>query len=197
MTKPCAESSVQNRVPIFAVIEPLLKDCQSVLEIGSGTGQHAVYFGKDLPHLTWQTSDVSENHDAIRQWVEESGLDNVKMPITLDTDKSDWPDGLFDAVFSANTVHIMHLHEVEAMFAGIGRILAPTGKFLLYGPFNYAGHYTSESNQRFDQWLKDRDPGSCIKDFETLCELADQAEMKLIEDFEMPANNRILYWMKS
>lgn len=196
MTKPFAESSVQNRTPIFSVIEPLLMDCQSLLEIGSGTGQHAVYFAKELPHLIWQTSDVDENHDGIRQWIKESGLDNVKMPLALDTAESHWPDRLFDAVFSANTVHIMHSHEVEAMFDGIGNILAPGGKFLLYGPFNYEGNYTSESNQRFDEWLKERDPGSCIKDFEALCDLADQADMKLVEDFEMPANNRILYWLK-
>ncbi len=197
MIKPFAESSVQNRAPIFEIIEPLLQDCRSVLEIGSGTGQHAVYFAKDLPHLTWHTSDVSENHDGIKQWIQDSHLDNVKLPIDLNTVKSIWPDRLFDAVFSANTAHIMHSHEVEAMFVGIGTILAPGGKFLLYGPFNYGGQYTSESNQNFDQWLKERDPGSCIKDFETLCVFAEQADMQLVEDFEMPANNRILYWQKN
>lgn len=196
MIKPFAESSEQNREPIFKVIEPLFGDCQSVFEVGSGTGQHAVYFAADLPHLVWHTSDVSEYHAGIRQWIDESGLDNVRFPVELDTATSQWPVMLVDAVFSANTVHIMHWHEVEAFFAGVGRLLNKGGKFTLYGPFNYGGEYTSQSNARFDQWLKDRDEGSGIRDFEALDELAQMAGMKLVEDFEMPANNRILYWRK-
>ena len=197
MHKPYAESSEQNREPIFNVIAPLMRDCKSVLEIGSGTGQHAVYFAADLPHLVWHTSDVTENHDGIRLWIEESGLENVRLPLALDTAKSTWPDISVDAVFSANTVHIMHWHEVEAFFAGASDVLNSGGKLILYGPFNYDGHFTSDSNASFDQWLKDRDPGSGIRDFEALDALAQQAGMQLIEDFEMPVNNRILYWRKT
>lgn len=195
--KPFAESSEQNRQPIFNVIELLLRDCQSVFEVGSGTGQHAVYFAADLPHLVWYTSDVSENHAGIKQWIEESGLQNVRQPVELDTLKSQWPTMRVDAVFSANTAHIMHWNEVEALFAGVGRLLNPGGKFTLYGPFNYAGQYTSESNARFDQWLKNRDRGSGIRDFEALDELAQMAGMQLAGDFQMPENNRILYWLKT
>ena len=197
MNKPVAESSEQNREPIFRVIEPLLRDCKSVFEIGSGTGQHAVYFAADLPHLAWHTSDRRENHAGIRQWIEDSGLDNVRLPVELDTVKSQWPEIKVDAVFSANTVHIMQWHEVEALFAGVGKLLNPQCGFALYGPFNYKGRYTSESNERFDQWLREQDTGSGIKDFEALDALARMAGMWLYGDFEMPANNRILYWQKT
>ena len=197
MMKPFAESSEQNREPIFNVIEPLFRDCRSVLEVGSGTGQHAVYFARDLPQLVWHTSDLNENHHGIRQWLEESGLENVSLPVELDTMQSQWPAIKVDAVFSANTAHIMHWNAVEALFAGVGRLLSPGGKFTLYGPFNYQGKFTSESNARFDQWLKDRDAESGIRDFEALDRLAQQAGMQLVEDFEMPANNRILFWQKN
>lgn len=195
--KPFAESSEQNREPIFNVIEPLFRDCRSILEVGSGTGQHAVYFAQDLPHLVWHTSDLAENHPGIRQWIEESGLENVRLPVELDTMQSQWPGIKVDAVFSANTAHIMHWNAVAALFAGVGNLLSPGGKFTLYGPFNYQGKFTSESNARFDQWLKDRDAGSGIRDFEALDQLAQQAGMQLVDDFGMPANNRILYWQKN
>jgi cyclopropane fatty-acyl-phospholipid synthase-like methyltransferase len=195
--KPFAESSVENRQPIFKVIEPLLQDCQTLLEIGSGTGQHAVYFSQSLPHLTWQCSDLKHNHAGINMWIDESGLENVKAPIELDTLNSDWPDQSFDAVFSANTVHIMDWNMVQGLFAGLAQVMNVGGRFLLYGPFNYNGQYSSESNARFDQWLKERDPGSGIKDFEKLDQLAKEAGLKLVNDYEMPVNNRLLYWQKS
>jgi cyclopropane fatty-acyl-phospholipid synthase-like methyltransferase len=194
--KPFAESSQQNRKPIFNIIEPLFRDCRSVFEVGSGTGQHAVYFAGDLPHLVWHTSDVRENHAGIREWIEASGLTNVREPLELDTLQSDWPEIKVDAVFSANTLHIMHWDEVVAFFAGVGRLLNPGGKFVVYGPFNYNGNFTSDSNARFDQWLKGRDSESGIKDFDALDDLARQAGMQLVEDFDMPANNRMLYWRK-
>ena len=195
--KPFAESSAENRQPIFEVIEPLLQDCQTLLEIGSGTGQHAVYFSESLPHLTWQCSDLKHNHAGINMWIEESGLNNVQAPIELDTLNSDWPDQSFDAVFSANIVHIMDWNMVQGLFAGLAQVMNVGGRFLLYGPFNYNGQYSSESNARFDQWLKERDPGSGIKDFEKLDQLAKEAGLKLVNDYEMPVNNRLLYWQKN
>ena len=195
--KPFAESSAENRQPIFEVIEPLLSDCKTVLEIGSGTGQHAVYFSEELPHVTWQCSDLKENHAGISMWIEESGLNNVLNPIELDTLNSPWPEQSFDAVFSANTVHIMHWSMVEGLFAGLPKVMKAGSKFMLYGPFNYNGDYTSESNARFDEWLKDRDQGSGIRDFEKLDKLANDVGLTLINDFEMPVNNRLLYWQMS
>ncbi len=194
--KPYAESCDQNADPIFAVIAPLLQKHHSLLEIGSGTGQHAVNFAARLPHLTWQTSDLPENHAGIRLWLEEANLPNILPPIALDTRSESWPGIAADSVFSANTAHIMHWQDVQGMFRGIGRLLPPGGLFLLYGPFNYQGQYTSASNERFDQWLQQRDPLSGIRNFEDLDKLATKAGMQLQNDYAMPANNRILCWKR-
>ena len=194
--KPYAESCDQNRDPILAVLRGEFADCRSILEIGSGTGQHAVYFARHLPHLDWQTSDCREYHPGIQAWLEEAALPNVRPPLALDVRLDAWPDCAFDGVFSANTVHIMGWEEVESMFAGIGRVLAPGGRFCLYGPFNYLGRYTSDSNARFDAWLKARDPRSGVRHFEDLDALARAAGLQLLRDHAMPANNRILVWEK-
>ncbi len=194
--KPYAESCDQNREPILAVIRPLFQHCASVLEIGSGTGQHAVYFAAQMPQLVWQSSDRPENHDGIRQWIEEADLPNTRLPLTLDVTQEAWPELNVDAVFSANTVHIMPWPAVVKLVEGVGRLLPKGGLFALYGPFNYEGRYTSESNARFDGWLKGRDPQSGIRNFEALDALAAQANMVLRNDYGMPANNRILCWRK-
>ncbi|OOZ40308.1 DUF938 domain-containing protein [Solemya elarraichensis gill symbiont] len=196
MNKPWSESCDQNREPILEVIRPLLSESGSILEIGSGTGQHAVFFAKHLPHLQWHASDQSDYHAGISMWIEEAGLPNVHGPYQLDVMQESWPRLDLDAVFSANSAHIMDETMVEAMFVGVGAILPFGGVFALYGPFNYAGSYTSESNARFDEWLKSRDPNSGIKSFEWLNVLAGDAGMKLCDDVAMPANNRILVWVK-
>jgi cyclopropane fatty-acyl-phospholipid synthase-like methyltransferase len=196
--KPYSESCDQNRDPILAVLKPRLADAVALLEIGSGTGQHAVYFGAALPHLTWQTSDLAEYHPGIHAWLDEAALSNVQPPLALDvSEPGAWPREAYDAVFTANTVHIMGEPEVAALFGGVGRLLSGGGLFFIYGPFNYGGRYTSESNARFDQWLKDRDPRSGIKDLDWLKSLADAADLVLEEDLEMPANNRTLVWRKA
>ena len=195
--KPFADSCEQNKDPILAVLREVLADRHHVLEIGSGTGQHAVHFGRHLPHLIWQSSDVADNHPGIRAWLDEAQLDNVRAPLELDVGRQPWPAVAdIDAVFSANAVHIMSWPEVEHFFQGIGDILEEGGLLLLYGPFNYGGQYTSESNARFDQWLKARDPASGIRNFEELDQLARAQGMTLEADYEMPANNRILVWRK-
>jgi cyclopropane fatty-acyl-phospholipid synthase-like methyltransferase len=195
LNKPYAESCDQNRDPIISVIGPLLQEYSSLLEIGSGTGQHAVYFGSSMPHLDWYTSDRPENLPGIKQWLKEAQLENVHEPVELDVTKSDWPDLRVDAVFSANTLHIMSWQEVQAFFEGIPRVLNQGGLLMVYGPFNYHGDYTSESNARFDAWLKARDPKSGIRDFEDLNRLALQSGLNLYKDFAMPANNRTLCWI--
>lgn len=195
--KPYSESCEQNRTPILDVLRIELASTSRLLEIGSGTGQHAAYFAAEFPHLLWQTSDVVELHSGIRAWIEEGALENILPPLALDVCNDPWPAHRYDAVFSANTVHIMSWPEVECLFAGIGRSLEAGGVFCLYGPFNYGGTYTSDSNARFDQWLKQRDPLSGIRDFEALQRLAGDAGLVLKEDYEMPANNRTLVWKKS
>jgi SAM-dependent methyltransferase len=195
--KPFSEACEQNKQPILAVLQQHFTEVQSVLEIGSGTGQHAVFFGARLPHVRWLTSEVAELHAGIRAWLDEARLPNVLPPLELDVNQPQWPVDGVDAVFSANTVHIMDWSSVEKMFTGIGRVLQIAGVFCLYGPFNYQGGYTSDSNARFDEWLKQRDPRSGIRDFEALNALAEQHGMTLHADHAMPANNRTLVWKKT
>lgn len=192
--KPFSESCVQNRDPILAILRPLFADRRHVLEIGSGTGQHAVYFAADLPHLVWQTADVPQHHPGIQAWLEEAALPNVLPPLALDVNDTAWRGGRYDAVFSANTLHIMGWPEVERFFAGVGAVLEAGGILAVYGPFNYGGCYTSESNARFDAWLKARDPASGVRDFEAVDALARSQGLVLQQDIAMPANNRTLVW---
>ncbi len=194
--KPFAESCEQNRDPILAVLREVFADCRLVLEIGSGTGQHAVYFGAELPHLRWQTADVPQHHTGIRAWLDEAALPNVLPPIPLDVGQPGWRSGRYDAVFSANTLHIMGWPEVEAFFAGVGEVLEAGGVLAVYGPFNYGGTFTSESNARFDTWLKARDPASGVRDFEAVDTLARAQGLALQQDIAMPANNRTLVWRR-
>ena len=194
--KPFAESSEQNKLPIFTILKKHLHNVKTVLEIGSGTGQHAVYFAKHLTSLTWITSDQVEYHNGIKMWLDEASLENIQGPLLLDVNQKDWPLERADAIFSANTVHIMDWLSVEKMFDGIGKVLQKGGLFFLYGPFNYNGSFSSESNARFDMWLKQRNPDSGVRDYEKLQELANVADLQLLDDVEMPANNRILVWKK-
>jgi SAM-dependent methyltransferase len=193
--KPFSEACEQNKQPILAELSRLFADVRQVLEVGSGTGQHAVHFARALPHLFWQTSDKAENHSGIRAWLEDSALPNTGAPIELDV-AGNWPSQTFDGVFSANTTHIMSWPEVEALFQGVGGVLSEGGCFALYGPFNFGGNYTSESNRRFDLWLRQRDPHSGIRNFEELDELAAGQGLFFVQDIEMPVNNRILVWRK-
>lgn len=195
--KPFSEACEENKHPILAVLRRLFRDSAHVLEIGSGTGQHGVFFAGHMPHLLWQTSDLPANHPGIRAWLDEAGLDNLLPPLALDVGQESWPaNSAVDGVFSANTTHIMDWGSVVCLFRGVGKHLRPGGLFVLYGPFRYGGSHTSESNARFDAWLKARDPRSGIKDFEALNELAAGNGMALAEDIEMPVNNRILAWLR-
>lgn len=188
--KPYSEACERNREPILAVLKRVFGDSRLVLEIGSGTGQHAAYFAAALPHLRWQASDVADYLDDIREWV-----DDRLPPIELDVDKP-WPAVHADAVFSANTAHIMSWPQVERMFQGVARVLPEGGVFALYGPFHYGGRPTSASNARFDAMLRARDPASGVRDFEHICALAGRCGLAVIEDNAMPANNRLLVFRK-
>ena len=196
LNKPFAESCEQNKQVILDVLQQTFADNRHVLEIGSGTGQHAVFFAQYLTQLVWQCSDRSENLPGIKNWLDEAGLGNTPPAIELDVLDSNWPALIVDAVFSANAVHIMGWSAVESMFTGIDKVLEKNGLLSLYGPFNYRGSYSSESNARFDQWLKTRNPQSGIRDFEALDQLANNIGLRLVNDYEMPANNRILVWKK-
>ena len=201
--KPFAESCERNRDPILAALGPLLSDARQVLEIGSGTGQHAVYFAAALPHLVWQASDHPDHLPGMRLWLDEAGLANTPPPIALQSVpglglQPPLAAGRFDAVFTANTLHIMGWPQVEALFGGLDDVLQPGATTVaVYGPFNYRGEYTSASNREFDHMLRARDPASGIRDFEAVDALARAAGFRLVEDAAMPANNRTLVWRRA
>ena len=189
---PAAE---RNRQPILQVLNALLPSTGRALEVASGTGQHAVHFVAAMPWLAWQASDRAEHLPGIVQWLDEAALANTPPPLELDV-AGDWPAAGFDAVFSANSLHIMGWLEVEAFFAGVGRVLEPGGLLAVYGPFNYGGDYTSQSNREFDAWLKARDPRSGIRDAEAVDALAHDVGLVLLEDNDLPANNRCRVWRR-
>ena len=192
-TKPHSEACERNREPILEVLRRPFADRRRVLEIGSGTGQHAVHFAAALPHLTWQTSDLAANLPGIRQWTGEAALANLPPPLPLDV-TGPWPEARFDAVFTANTLHIMSWESVCALFAALPSVLTADGLLAVYGPFNYNGGFTSPSNEAFDGWLKRRSPESGIRDFTAVDALARSIGLRLIGDCPMPANNRTLLW---
>ena len=192
--KPHSPACERNREPILAVLREHFAARRQVLEIGSGTGQHAVFFAAAMPWLQWQASDRAEYLPGIRAWLDDARLPNTPAPLELDV-LAAWPTLDVDAVFSANTLHIMGWDGVQALFEGVGKLLADSGDTLIvYGPFNYGGAYTSDSNRQFDAWLKARDPRSGIRDFEAVDALAEAAGLRLLADIEMPANNRCLVW---
>ncbi len=194
--KPYSDACEQNKEPILDVLRETFAAQTKILEIGGGTGQHAVYFGQHLPHLIWQTSDLPENLPGIQLWLDEVGLSNVLSPLALNVASAHWPITDADGIFSANAVHIMSWVCVEKMFAGIGRMLQPGGIVCLYGPFNYGGKFTSSSNARFDDWLKRRDPDSGVRNFEDVDSLARAQGLQLLKDYPMPVNNRTLVWKR-
>lgn len=195
--KPFAPACERNRAPILSVLQRWFADRNQVLEIGSGTGQHAVHFAAAMPQLQWQASDRTEHLPGIRAWLDEAALPNTPAPLALDVARGPWPAARFDAAFTANTLHIMGWPDVEALFAGLDRVLGADAVFAAYGPFNYRGDYTSASNREFDGWLRARDPHSGIRDFEAVDALARGIGLRLMEDAAMPANNRCVVWTRA
>lgn len=190
--RPFSQACENNKAPILSVLRTAFADRRKVLEIGSGTGQHAVYLAANLEHLNWQTSDLEPSHAGIRAWIAATEVSNVLGPVTLDVGEPVWPVSDFDAVFTANTLHIMSWVRVQDLFAGLAHLLPADGVACIYGPFNYRGGFSSASNARFDAWLRSCDPARGIRDFEAVCELAAGAGLALRDDHAMPANNRLL-----
>lgn len=190
---PAAE---RNRKPILECLKSQLDTASKVLEIGAGTGQHAVYFSAELPQLHWQPTEIPVALPELAVRIEAEGPENCAPPLPLAVCDADWPGREYDAVFTANTLHIISAREVECLFAGVGRVLAPGGCLLIYGPFRYAGRSTAASNETFDRSLRARDPNSGIRDFEFLQGLAEAQALALVEDYAMPANNQLLVWRR-
>ena len=194
--KPEAPATDRNREPILDVLKTEFEHARSVLEIGSGTGQHAVFFGRELPWLKWQTSDRQENHEGIRAWLSDASVTNVVGPLDLDVQQVDALPENYDAVFSANTAHIMSFDTVVCMFRIVGKCLVSHGRFCLYGPFKINGEFTSESNRTFDESLQARDPKMGIRELEALHDLACANRLTHTKTFAMPANNMLVIWRK-
>lgn len=192
-----SQAAENNKQPVADVLRGAFKDVGTVLEIASGTGQHAVYFGATFPHLTWQPSDLPEHIGDIQDRLAQEGPENALPPVALDVAESPWQVSAVDAIFSANAVHIMSWGHVEQMFAGMADVLALGGILCLYGPFKYGGDFTTPSNAGFDGWLKSRDPVSGIRDFEAVDALARGIGLGLVGDTAMPANNQLLMWKRS
>ena len=196
MTGPFSQACENNKQPILAVLSHAFAKQKHVLEIGSGTGQHAVHFAKNIPFITWQTSDLVINHAGINQWIDTLPSPNIRRPLAIDLAEVQPIAENIDAIYSANTLHIISWTLVANFFDLVKNQLAHNGVLCIYGPFNYQGRYTSESNANFDLWLKARDERSGIRDFEAVCQLATEAGLSLMEDVTMPANNRMLIFVK-
>lgn len=193
---PFSEACERNKGPILELLKPVFADRQSVLEIGSGTGQHALYFAQQLPHLNWQPSDFGNYLPGLQARLQISPLPNLREALELDVRSSKKPSSEYDAVFSANTLHIMSADAVERFLELVGNLLLEGGKLVVYGPFNYKGNYSSPSNRQFDMHLKTQNPESGIRDFEWVNSLAEAEGFKLIRDIAMPANNQCVVWEK-
>jgi SAM-dependent methyltransferase len=192
-----SEACERNKGPILEVLRSEFATSRSVLEVGSGTGQHAVYFATHLPQLAWQPSELGASLAPLAARIRLEGAPNLRAPLELDVRALPWPVPAVDAVFSANTLHIMAWGAVPDFFRGVGTALAAAGVLCVYGPFNYQGRYSSDSNADFDRWLKARDPLSGIRDFEAVDALAHAQGLELTADHAMPANNRMLVWRRA
>lgn len=196
-TKPFSPSAERNREPILAVLREWLADRTRVLEIGSGTGQHAAYFGAALPQLIWQTSEVAANLPGIRMWLAEAALPNTPPPVVFDLDRNpeiETPTARFDAVFTANTFHIVSWQQVERLFASLPALMRPGGLLMVYGPFKQHGQFSGPGDASFDERLRTEVPHRGLRDLEAVDEIAQRAGLTRVENRAMPANNRFVAW---
>lgn len=194
MNKPCSPSAERNKDPILDVLKRELSAKNTVLEIGSGTGQHACYFANALTDIIWQPTELSENIPTIDLWLSEHSLANVLDPIELDVDVHPWPDASADVCFTCNTFHIVSQASVCSIFQGCQSVLAGSGKLCVYGPFTIEGKHIGAGNEEFDQWLRESDPNSGVRDITQLDEIARQFGFTACRRIEMPANNFMLVW---
>ncbi len=194
---PFSQACENNKSPIYEVLSKHLSGGESLLEIGGGTAQHAVHFASLFPAMSWQSSETTENIEILTPRIEAASLPNLPRGVILDVNDDAWPVEKFNAIFSANTLHIMAAVSVVNFFYKVGAHLADNGLLMVYGPFKYKGEFTTESNANFDLWLKQRDPVSGIRDFEWVDSMAEGQGLKLVEDHAMPANNQMLVWQRT
>ena len=192
-----SDACERNKGVILDVLKNACSDCESVLEVGSGTGQHVVYFARSLPAIHWQPADTAQYLPGLQTRLQTEAPNNVAAAVELDVRMTPWPVGRYDGVFSANTLHYMGADCVEAFFRGVGAALRPGGVLVVYGPFRYDNQFTSDSNARFDKFLREGDPVRGIRDFEWVNQLAATQQLTLVRDVTMPANNQTLVWSKA
>jgi cyclopropane fatty-acyl-phospholipid synthase-like methyltransferase len=194
--RPYAEYAARNATPILEILESEFCSASRVLEIGSGTGQHAVAFAAAMDHLHWQTSDLDENHVGIRAWIDGSGIENIAPPLSMDVREASVEQGAYDAAFSANTAHIMGIDAVGKMFSLVGDALRSGGVFCLYGPFRQGGEFNAQSNADFDANLRQRDSVMGIRDIEELDQFASAAGLQRVRIYAVPSNNNVAVWIR-
>jgi len=194
MALPYAEACERNKDPILAVLREAFANCTHVLEIGSGTGQHAVHFALAMPGIVWQPSELPDAMPGLRKRIFNEGPKNLRAPVVIDVTAPPWDVRKVDGIFTANTLHIMHWREVEAFFAGLPAVAKPGAALAIYGPFRFRGTPTAGSNESFDAMLRARDPGSGLRDFESVDALARAAGFGFVADHAMPASNHTLVW---
>lgn len=197
LSKPTSPSSERNKDPILEVLRKIIPSTsRRLLEVGTGTGQHAVFFAQQFPNLEWVASDILDRHDGIQMWLQEAKLKNISGPLEFEIGKDEFPAGNFDYVYSANVLHIISWQKAQRLFELLGNHLEMGSELIFYGPFNYKGRFTSESNEAFDGWLKSHDPESGVRSFEEISEKLGSCGFDLVKDYEMPSNNRILHFRK-
>lgn len=192
-----AAATERNREPILDVLRRVLPPAGSVLEIASGTGQHAAFFAAALPALRWQPSDPAPHfRDSIRAWTAAAGVHNVAEPLDLDVERWPWPVARADAILNINMIHIAPWSAAVALFEGGARILPAGGTLFLYGPFKRDGRHTAEGNQRFDERLRAEDPRWGVRDAGDVEALAAASGFQAPEIVAMPANNLSLVFRR-
>jgi SAM-dependent methyltransferase len=196
VTYSVSEACERNKGPILEILSGAFARSRKVLEIGSGTGQHATHFAAHLPHLVWQPSDTGDYLTGLRERISHEGTPNLRAPLELDVRDLPWAVEPVDAVFTANTLHIISWDAVKDLFRGIGAVMSGPGVLAIYGPFRYGGRFTSASNAEFDRYLRARDPASGIRDFEEVNTLSSEQGLSLLADHPMPANNQFMIWHK-
>jgi len=195
--KPFSTACERNKAPILEYLRQWLTPGDSVLEIGSGTGQHGVFFASQLPHIVWQCTEQAASLAGLQQWIDEAQLKNLPAPFPLDVNHYTWGTLRYRAVFSANILHIMSWPTVKQFLGQVNKALFPAGKLILYGPFRHHNVYTSDSNAEFDQYLKVRDAQSGIRDLEAIQAILKSKHFAFIKDQPMPVNNQLLLWQLS
>ena len=192
-----SQSCERNQKPILEVLSPWFSSYSQVLEIGSYSGQHAIYFCQQKANLKWQPTDTAEHIEGLTENIANAKQHNCLLPFVLDvTKKQHWPEKEFDMVFTANSLHIMSWRNVEALLKSVKKVCRKDGIFAVYGPFKYNGEYTSPSNAEFQKWLTSRSIYSGIRDFEAVEQILELEGFKLIHDHKMPANNQLIVWQR-